>query len=48
MDNKRLQELLDQAIVDCYDEEEEFGASDRTVAPAGGRNITPPGPFHAP
>ena len=24
MDDKRLQELLDQAIVDCYDEEEEF------------------------
>jgi len=25
MDDKRLQELLDQAIVDCYNEEEEFG-----------------------
>jgi hypothetical protein len=25
MDDKRLQELLDQAVVDCYDEEEEFG-----------------------
>ena len=25
MDDKRLQELLDQATVDCYDEEEEFG-----------------------
>jgi hypothetical protein len=25
MDEKRLQELLDQATVDCYDEEEEFG-----------------------
>ncbi|MCX6032015.1 MAG: hypothetical protein NT169_22305 [Chloroflexi bacterium] len=24
MDDKRLQELLDQAIMDCYDEEEEF------------------------
>ena len=24
MDDKRLQELLDQAIVDCYDAEEEF------------------------
>jgi hypothetical protein len=25
MDEKRLQELLEQAVVDCYDEEEEFG-----------------------
>jgi hypothetical protein len=25
MDKKRLQELLEQAVVDCYDEEEEFG-----------------------
>jgi hypothetical protein len=25
MDDKRLQEMLDQATVDCYDEEEEFG-----------------------
>jgi hypothetical protein len=25
MDDKRLQELLDQATMDCYDEEEEFG-----------------------
>ena len=25
MDEKRLQELLEQAVVDCYNEEEEFG-----------------------
>jgi hypothetical protein len=25
MDEKRPEELLDQATVDCYDEEEEFG-----------------------
>jgi hypothetical protein len=25
MDEKRLQELLEQSVVDCYDEEEEFG-----------------------
>jgi len=24
MDEKRLQEMLEQAVVDCYDEEEEF------------------------